>query len=359
MSIGKILRIVLILVILGVITWLVVGKVSRTEKAAEKNTPAKSSGAFLADGFVVATSSIDNAVDAAGTLASNEMIELKSEITGRVTGIFFKEGAQVKKGDLLVKLYDEDIRAQIKKLEYQKSLAEKTLERQKELLKISGISQQEVDISANQVDIYNADVLYQKALLQRTELRAPFSGVIGIRNISQGAIIAPTTVIATLLQNNPLKIDFTIAEKYRPVINTRDYIEFTVAGDTNRYRGNIYVIDPQIDLTTRTVKIRALAPNPSGKLSPGTFASIKLVLRQTTDAIMIPSQAVIPGSRDKKVIVSENGQTKFVTVETGLRTEQEVQITSGLQPGDTILISGMMQAKPGMPVKFTNLKKPA
>jgi len=357
MRIGKIARYTLILAVVGLLGWLVKSKFDRVEKFAAENPGSKKKDSrFTVDGYVVTPSSIDNAIDAAGTLISNESVEIKPEITGRVTGIYFNEGSYVKEGTLLVKLYDADIKAQLQKLESQRALSQKTLERQQELFKINGISQQEIDITANQVAIYDAEIDLVKAQLQRTEIRAPFDGVIGLRSISSGAIVSPTTVIATLLQNNPLKIDFSVPEKYRSMLSANDYIEFTVAADERKYRGTVYVIDPQIDLTTRTIKMRAYVNNPSGALAPGTFASVKLILKNTPNALMIPSQAIIPGARDKKVIIADSGRAKFVTVETGIRTEKDIQIVSGISTGDTILISGMLQVKPGMQIRFANLK---
>lgn len=357
MTIGKLVKWVFILGTLGGVTWLVVEKFKRQTDSNVKNAGAnKKDGTFLGEGFVVSGKNLSNNVEAAGTLASNESLEIKSEINGRVTEILFKEGAFVSKGTLLVKLYDEDLAAQLKKLQSQKLLAEKTLERQQELLKISGISQQEVDITANQIDILNADISYNKALLQRTEIRAPFDGIIGIRNISVGAIVSSATVISTLQQTNPLKIDFSIPEKYRQMVKANDLVEFTVAGDPSTYKGAVYVVDPSVDQATRTVKMRAICNNPGGKLSPGAFANVRLILKEVPNALMIPSQAIIPGAREKKVIVAREGKATPVLVETGLRTENEIQITAGLQPGDSVLISGMLQVKPGMPIKFTNLK---
>jgi membrane fusion protein (multidrug efflux system) len=356
MRTGKIIRWVLILGVAGLATWFILSKANtKTEKKAGPANAGPQQ--LITDGHIVTTSVIDNSVQSAGTLLSNESVELKPEVSGKVTGIYFQEGSYVQKGTLLVKLYDDDIRAQLSKLEYQKSLAQKTLERQQELLQINGISQQEVDISANQINILNAEIDYNKALLQRTEIRAPFSGTIGIRNISLGAIISPTTVIATLQQNDPLKIDFSVPEKYRSMLGKNDEIQFTVAGDPTTHKGKVYVIDPQIDPATRTIKIRALVNNTSGRLAPGTFAEVKLILKETPNAIMIPSQAVIPGAREKRVVIAKNGRAKFVTVETGIRDASNVQILSGLNPGDTVIISGIMQIKPDMMLNITNLKQ--
>lgn len=355
---GKLIKLIIILAVIIAIAFLIKSAFSKKDTPTTPVTEKRANPNLEVEGYIVTASEINNAIEASGSLLSNESIDLKPEMSGRITGIYFKEGQYVQKNALLVKLFDGDIKAQIGKLESQKALAAKTLERQEALLKIAAISQQELDISSNQISVYNADIDYNKALLLRTEIRAPFSGIIGIRNISEGAIVAQGNIIATLHQNNPLKIDFTLPEKYRPLVNNNDYFHFRVAGDTTRYRGQVYVIDPQIDMATRSVKIRGRVNNSAGKLSPGTFANVSLLLSKTAQALMVPSQAIIPGTRDKKIVISKNGVAQFVIVQTGLRTEKEVEITEGLQLGDTVLISGLMQVKEGRQVSFTNLQNP-
>ncbi|WP_126244451.1 efflux RND transporter periplasmic adaptor subunit [Chitinophaga rhizosphaerae] len=311
---------------------------------------------IMADAYVVKPVKLDEIIEASGTLQSNEEVELKPEITGRITHIYFKEGAKVAKGTLLIKLYDGDILAQLRKLELQRELAKTTLSRQESLLKINGISRQDVDVTTNQVAAYGADIEYNKAQLQKTEIRAPFSGTIGLRNVSEGAIVGPTTIMTTLQQLDPLKIDFASPEKYRNAIRKGDPVTFSVTGDTVRYRGSIYAIDPKIDLATRSVKIRAIVPNPNGTLFPGSFARTSIQLKDNPNAIMIPSQAVIPGTRFKQVIVANSGKARFVNVETGIRNENNVQITSGLQIGDTVITTGILQLKPGMPFQYNKVQ---
>ncbi|RAJ75667.1 membrane fusion protein (multidrug efflux system) [Chitinophaga dinghuensis] len=332
----------------------VAGNKSSEPAAPAKGGPGKSQ--VVIDAFIVKTSPIDQYIDASGTLQSNEEVEVKPEINGRITRLFFKEGTNVKKGDLLVKIYDEDLKAQLQKLKLQQQLAKTTLERQENLLKINGISRQDVDVTRNQVSAYAADMDYTQTQLQKTELRAPFSGRLGLRNVSEGAIVSNAVVITTLQQIDPLKIDFTVPEKYRNVVKNGDKLSFTVAGDQNTYNGSIYAIDPKIDLATRTVKLRAIVPNNNGILFPGSFAKIHINLKDLPDAMMIPSQAVIPGTRDKKVIVADSGRAKFVVVETGIRDENSVQITSGLKIGDTVITSGILQLKPGAPLKYNKIK---
>lgn len=357
---SKTFRIVLLFLILAVAGFFVYKMTAKSEPK-ESAGPSKAAGRgagrpILADAYVVKPVLLDQAIEASGTLQSNEEVELKPEITGRITNIYFKEGTKVNKGALLVKIYDGDITAQIRKLELQRELSKTTLARQQQLLKINGISQQDVDVTSNQVSAYGADIEYNRAQLQKTEIRAPFSGTLGLRNVSEGAIVGPTTIMTTLQQLHPLKIDFAAPEKYRNAINKGEPVTFSVTGDTQRYNGTIYAIDPKIDLATRSVMIRALVPNPSGKLFPGSFAKTSIRLKDNPNAIMIPSQAVIPGTRNKQVIVADSGRAKFVIVETGSRNESNVEIISGLQIGDTVITSGILQLKPGSPFKYNKVQ---
>ncbi len=360
---NKTIRLVLLFLVLAVAGFFIYKMAAKSNNpkepgAAPKAEASRSGGgrSILVDAYVVKPVKLNESIEASGTLQSNEEVELKPEITGRITHIYFKEGVKVSKGTLLIKLYDGDILAQIRKLELQQQLAKTTLARQQQLLKINGISQQDVDVTSNQVSAYAADIEYNRAQLQKTEIRAPFSGTIGLRNVSEGAIVGPATIMTTLQQLDPLKIDFATPEKYRNAIRKGDPVTFTVAGDTVKYKGSIYAIDPKIDLATRSVKIRALVPNPSGRLFPGSFAKTTIQLRDNPNAIMIPSQAVIPGTRFKQVIVADSGKAKFVNVETDVRTENNVQITDGVRAGDTVIITGILQLKPGMPLNYNKVQ---
>ncbi|MGN6510245.1 MAG: efflux RND transporter periplasmic adaptor subunit [Chitinophaga sp.] len=360
---NKTTRLVLLFLVLAVAGFFIYKLAAKSNnpkepEAAPKAEAARGGGgrSILVDAYVAKPVKLNESIEASGTLQSNEEVELKPEITGRITHIYFKEGVKVSKGTLLIKLYDGDILAQIRKLELQQQLAKTTLSRQQQLLKINGISQQDVDVTSNQVSAYAADIEYNRAQLQKTEIRAPFSGTIGLRNVSEGAIVGPATIMTTLQQLDPLKIDFATPEKYRNAIRKGDPVTFTVAGDTVKYKGSIYAIDPKIDLATRSVKIRALVPNPSGRLFPGSFAKTTIQLRDNPNAIMIPSQAVIPGTRFKQVIVADSGKAKFVVVETDVRTENNVQITDGVRAGDTVITTGILQLKPGMPLHYNKVQ---
>ncbi|MBZ0099409.1 MAG: efflux RND transporter periplasmic adaptor subunit, partial [Taibaiella sp.] len=282
-------------------------------------------------------------------------IDILPEISGRVTGIHFKEGSFVKEGQLLVQLYDQEIRAMLQKLKAQRRLQQNTEERQKSLLEIGGISKQDYETTQTQVQSIDVDIALAEAQLRATKIIAPFSGNIGIRNISEGAVVTPSTLIATLQQTNMLKMDFTVPDRYSKNVHPGKEVMFSVAGVRDTLTGKITAVDPGADQVTRTIRVRATVSNPGNKLVAGSFARVLVPLESDSDAILIPSQSVIPTTKDKLVAVVRNGKVDMATVQLGARTADKVEVLNGLQPGDTILITGLMQAKKGMDVKITEV----
>lgn len=335
------------------------GTTSCSNKKKAEAANGKKNGApktLRAEGYVVKPQPYSSTYAASGSLLPNEEIDIHPEIAGRVTGIFFKEGTPVRKGQVLVQLYDADIRAQIQKLRAQRSLQVKILERQEELVKIGGISRQDYETAQTQIQSTDADIAYQQALLAKTKIVAPFDGRIGIRNISPGAVITTTTLVATLQQTHPLKMDFTIPDEYRPKLENGLNVQFTVDGRLDTLSGTISALDAGADPTTRTLKVRALVPNAAGKLTAGSFAHVIIPFASEPNAILIPSQAVIPTTRDKKVAVVKQGKINLNTVILGDRTPEKVLVLQGVNPGDTIITTGLMQAKQNMEVKITRIQ---
>ncbi|MBS1643615.1 MAG: efflux RND transporter periplasmic adaptor subunit [Bacteroidetes bacterium] len=310
---------------------------------------------ITAEGYVVKETPYASTYVASGNLIANEMLELHPEVSGRVTQIFFKEGAQVRKGQLLVQLNDADVRAQIAKLRAQRQLQVLTQSRQNELLKIGGISQQDYDATRTTLQGIDADIAVNEAQLTRLRIVAPFDGVVGLRNISPGAIVSPSTIVATLQQLSPLKMDFDLPAQYSPYLHLGQSVQFYVDGNRDTSLGRIEAIEPGADPSTRTIKARAIVPNAARKLLPGTFAHVTIAFGSEAKTIQVPSQCIIPTTHDKKVVLLKSGLASMQVVATGDRNDDSVQITSGLQPGDTILTTGLMQVKPGMPVKVVKL----
>jgi membrane fusion protein (multidrug efflux system) len=305
-------------------------------------------------GFVAKSKDLSNNVVASGTLMPAEQVEIHPEVAGRIISLNINEGKAVAAGTLLVKLYDADLQAQLRKLLVQKENQEKIVERSKKLLSADNISQQDYDLTTTQLNSILSDIDLVKAQIEKTQVRAPFSGIIGLRNVSLGAYVTPTTMIAKLQQVNPLKIDFFIPEKYSSTVSEGENVSFSVDGFPNDFTGKIYAIEPDIDQATRSLKIRALVNNPSAKLHPGAFAKVNLDIENIT-AVIIPTQAIIPQTRGKKVVISKNGKAVFQDVVTGLRDENNIQVTSGLAAGDTVVTTGLLFVKPDQNLKFTKV----
>jgi membrane fusion protein (multidrug efflux system) len=302
--------------------------------------------------IIAKTNKLQNKIFASGTVLANEEVELRPEASGKVLRVNFREGTQVSQGELLIKINDADLVAQLKKLDVQIKLSSEQVERQKKLLDIQGISQEEYDIALSQFNSLKSDQEYTRAQLAKTELRAPFSGVIGLKNISEGSYVSPNQTIAWLQQIDPVKIDFSIPEKYAPMIHKGDQINFSNA-NIDSAKGEVYAIQPRIDIATRTLQVRAISPNKQGKIVPGSFVKVELVLSEYTDAILVPTEAIVPVLKGKNVFLARNGKAFSQKVETGIRTDTTIQVTNGIRTGDTVITSGLMQLRQEMPVKIT------
>lgn len=328
---------------------------SKQEKTTT-NAKAGKGNNLVAEAYVTRNETFEHEYTASGSLLPNEEIEVHPEISGRVTSINFKEGAPVRKGQLLIQLYAADIQAQIQKLRAQRQLQVKNAQRGKELLNIGGISRQEYETTQTEISSIDADIAMAQAQMRATKILAPFDGVIGIRNISVGAVITPTTLITTIQQVNPLKIDFTVPSEYKDNLANGKNVLFTISDNLDTFSGKIKSIDPGANPNTRTIRVQATVPNPGNKFTAGSFARVIIPFESDNNAILIPSQAVIPTTREKKVAVIRNGKAEMLTVTLGVRTEDKVEIMQGLSAGDTVIITGLMQVKPGMDVKVSKLR---
>lgn len=345
-----------ILILLALIAAVILyNKVLHPKDVAPKSPAGGPPKEMAVTGFIVQPKNLDNNIQASGTLLANEEIELHAEIAGKITQLNLNEGSAVSKGTLLIKLYDADLQAQLKKLQVQKETADKTNQRLKQLLAINGIGAQEYDNALIQFNNIVADMELVQAQLSKTEIRAPFSGMVGLKSVSNGAYVSPATSIATLQQIDPLKIDFTVPEKYFSSIRKNDVIKFSVDGSDETFTGKVFAIEPRIDEATRTIKVRALVQNPKAKLFPGAFAKVDLGLKIIDNALMVPTQCIIPEARNKKLIVVKNGKAQFVKAETGVRNQSYIQITSGVEAGDTIVATGLMYIKPDAGLKVVKL----
>ncbi|MBS3913912.1 MAG: efflux RND transporter periplasmic adaptor subunit [Bacteroidetes bacterium] len=300
--------------------------------------------------YVVQQSALDNNIFLSGTLKGNEYVSIQAEQAGRITGIYFVEGQKVEKNQLLVKLNDEELRAQQKKNIALTNLAVEKEKRLKKLLDIQAIGQEEYDQTLNELHNLQADGEALTAQIHETEIRAPFSGTMGLREISEGGMVNTATTISTLVQKNPLKLDFSVPEKYLKLLKKGDNISFTVDGFQGEFQGRVYAIDPNLDELTRSIRVRALCANPGETLAPGVFAKVKLSLGSNATALLVPTESLVSDIRGQKVFRIVQGKAEPVVVTTGIRAADKIEISSGLNVGDSIVTGGVLLLKPGSAV---------
>jgi membrane fusion protein (multidrug efflux system) len=301
-------------------------------------------------GIVLHPQKFNDNISLSGTLEANEQIDLRSEVSGVVERINFKEGSKVSKGQVLLTINDIELQAQLSKASTAQKLASENERRAQLLLDKQAISQEEYDIASADFQSAKAESQLVAAQLSKTKVRAPFSGTIGLRSISEGTYITPASPIAKLVNTNQLKITFAIPEKYASRIKTGTQISFTTSDSKEEHQANIYAIEPEVEIATRTLKMRAIAENMEGKLFPGTYANVILPLETVTDALLVPTEALIPVQNGKKIFIAKNGKAMEIDVEVGARTGSNVRVTSGLHAGDTVLTYGVMALKNGSPV---------
>lgn len=300
---------------------------------------------------------MEDRILSSGSMRADEVVDLSVESSGLVTNIYFNEGSEVEKGDLLLKINDSQLQAEKNRNSFRLTLAEQREERQKRLLERGGISQDEYDATLNELNVLRSELQLIEAQIDQTELRAPFSGSIGLKYVSEGSYISPSTRIATLQSLNPIKVDFSVPERYVARVSVGDEINFHIQGVDSTFVGEIYAFEPSVDRETRSLQIRAITDNDSRILFPGAFANITLILDTITDALMVPTISVIPDLNTQKLFLVRNGVVDEKRVQTGIRTSEKVQIVDGIAPGDTVLTTGLLQVRPGDEVEITELNE--
>ncbi|MBX2895179.1 MAG: efflux RND transporter periplasmic adaptor subunit [Cyclobacteriaceae bacterium] len=317
----------------------------------------RNAGPMVVDGFLVTPQNISDKLEVPGSLMPAEETQIRTEVSGRVVRLNIQEGTTVRQGELLVKLFDQDLQATLKKLQVQLEIAKKNEERLRELLAINGISQQDYDLSKLNVENLNADIESTQIAISKTEIRAPYQGKVGLRNVSLGSYLSPSDIITTIRQVDQLKLEFSIPEKYAKDVKAGSKVVFRVDGGSREHIASVIATESGVDQTTRTLRIRALVTNIHPELVPGVFAKVQLQLGSSENALMIPSQAVLPQIRNKQVIVFHKDSANFTIVQTGIRDSVYVQIVSGIKPGDTIVTTGLMAIRPNAKIKIGSLSR--
>lgn len=321
---------------------------SKIKEQAPKEKPQ-----VMVEVIIAGAEDVSSSLEVNGTVLSNEMVELRPEISGRLTFLNIPDGATVKQGTILAKVNDADLQAQMEQQKTQLDLATKTEKRLRDLLKVNGVNQADYDLALSQLNSIQANIKVLNAQIEKTVIKAPFPGELGLRQVSQGAYVTPQTLIGTLQQTDKVKIDFTVPETFADLIKKGNKVRIQTNGTTNSLEGTITAVEPQINSITRNIKVRALLTN--GILSPGAF--VKVLLDQNRQGIMVPSNAIIPDALSNQVVVARNNKAVFTNVETGLRNTNLVEITKGLNIGDSIIVSGMLFVRPNAAVKIKRVKK--
>ena len=349
----RLLTAAVIVVLLFVIAW---PKLDFSPASSGGPGPAAGGPTQVTVRAVVARAApLSNQIMATGSVLANEDVDIRSEINGKVTRVLFREGDRVQRGAVLLRINDDELRAELQQLAFREQLLQQSEERQRVLLDKEAISQQEYDVALTELNSLKSEIENLKARIDKYVIRAPFDGVIGLRYVSEGSYLTPATQIATLVDLDPAKIDFSIPAKYSQSVRMGDSVTFRVENAEQAFRGVVYAIEPKIDPATRTLQVRARSPNPLGTLLPGAFASVELELKRIEAAIMIPTEALIPDVEGHQVFISRNGKAESVRVQVGMRLASTVQIDQGLTDGDTVVSSGILQLRAGVPLNIVTL----
>lgn len=319
------------------------------EKKDTAKTPPASPPPIV-DVIIAQPQTISDTVEANGTVIANDYVALHPEVGGRITYLNVPEGQYITKGTIIARVNSADLEAQVAKTKVLLDIAQKTVDRYAKLLEVNGINQSDYDAALSTVNGYKADINYTEALIDKTILRAPFNGKVGLRMVSPGAFVNTSDVIASMQTDDRLKIDFTIPEQYGNLVKIGNMVSYSSdAAGAGKGKATIVAVEPQIDQATRNLKVRAMLGG--GALNPGAFVKVYLSESRNDHAIMVPSNAIIPEDINNQVIVVKGGKAAVAKVKTGIRLAGNVEITSGLNPGDSVVVTGVLFARPKAPVK--------
>lgn len=319
-------------------------------KEAPKEAGNRQSKALNVRAVVLSQQGLTDGIFVSGSLVPDEEVNLSFESSGKITDIFFKEGTHVEKGELLAKINDAPLQADLRKKQAQVKLMQDRLFRAKALLEKEAVSKEAFQEAEANLAALEAEIEGVEAQIEQTELRAPFSGIIGLRQVSVGAYATTTTEVATLTKTAPLKVEFNVPERYAGMLPEGTELTFTAEGDLTTRNAKVYASDSRVDPETRTFAIRAIYPNADGKLIPGRYVNVNLVTQRFDNTLAVPSEAIVSEMGIDKVFVCKNGKAQPVEIAKGLRTDAMVQVLRGLVPGDTVITSGTMQLRSGQKV---------
>lgn len=328
---------------------------------ANENAPATGTAIAAAPGIpadvhIVAAGEVKQLIEITGTLAANQDVIISSELTKKVVNVPVREGHVVSKGTLLFQLDDADLQAQLERLHQQEKLAALNEARLKDLIAHDAVSQQDYDQAATNLAVLKAEIRQLQTTIDKTRIRAPFAGRIGIIRTYPGALVSPNTPLTTIVDDAQIKLEFSVPEKYANLVIPGNRQVFTVEGDSTHYNATVISKESFVDRSTRTLLVRAIVSNPQNKLVVGQSGRLAIALRSTNNALQVPSQSLMPSSQGYSVYLLRNGKAQATPVVVGQRDAEHVQITSGIQIGDTVITSNQLRLTPGSDVRIVNVK---
>ncbi len=316
----------------------------------------KRSNILNVNAIVVKPQTLSDEIFINGNMVPEDDVDLTFETSGKIVDILFKDGSFVKKGELLAKVNDKHLQAQLLRLTSQVKLAEDRVYRQSTLLKQDAVSQEAYEQVKTDLATLNAEIELAKANIEYTELRAPFDGLIGFSTVSVGAYVSPQVVIAKLTKISPVRVEFAVPERYVNDVKVGYNVDFTLAGELKRYKAKVIAKESQIDPQTHTLTVAAQYDNREGASMAGRYASVTLEKQRIEGALVVPSEAIVPEMGVDKLYLYKGGKAQPVDVVIGIRTDASVQVVKGLNQGDTVIVSGTLQLRTGLPVVLDNVE---
>ncbi|MGE5667543.1 MAG: efflux RND transporter periplasmic adaptor subunit [Betaproteobacteria bacterium] len=370
MAKGTAKRMIIMLVIAAVIVGGVVGFQQFKNTMIAKAIKGGANPPQTVSTTVARESTWQPTVEALGNLLASQEASLGAEVGGLVTAIHFDSGEKVRAGQPLVELNPAPLKAQLAQLEAQSALAELTLKRDEAQLKVRAISQAAVDNDAATLKSAQAQVAAQKALIAQKTIAAPFSGQLGIRQVNLGQYLAPGSAIVTLQKLDPMDVDFTVPQNQIDLIRIGMKAELqTSAAPGKTFAATVTAIEPQVDTTTRNLKVRARVPNPKGDLLPGVFATVHITQGEARQYVTLPNAAVAYNPYGATVFIVKDegkgpdGKPKLVAeqrfITPGPTRGDQVAIVEGVKAGETVVTAGQLKLRNGSPIVVNNTVQPS
>lgn len=349
----KVIAIAVVASIAGLLAWPKLAPLLSADSAGESGADESRGRTPAVRTMRLEAAPFENRLTFNGTLIADSSIEIKSELRGKIDRIAFTDGQDVEAGDLIVSIESGELEAELSSVREQLELAETNAERLSNLFSSGSVTASERDDAVSRREVLKAEERRLAVRLEKTRLLAPFSGTLGLREVSLGDLIEADTLITTLQTVENLKVDFSVPERYQALLESGMSLSLWVTGYDEPFTARVRAISPRVDINTRTLMVRADVANGERKLLPGNYARVELISRDDA-ALLVPSVAVLQSLEAVSVFKVKDGVAVRTEVKTGERSEAQVQILQGLQVGDEVITSGIQSVRDGQRVDVRN-----